>query len=804
MKRPLLAPALGFSAGILLAEFSTTQTWWFLAFASVGLAASFHRWRQVFPAWCLMFAGAGGLAYRATQLPLDEADLRWQLAGGAELGTVLGTLDESLGVRLTERQGELIERTVVRLKVEGWRPSDGEWRPASGFVAVSSKRVPDARFFRGQRVEITGVLGPPPGPAAPGLFDYRTFLRRQGLGLQLLCEAPADWALADGFETAPPPGERFLAWARGRLTAGLPDDEATRLILAMALGWRTALTDEVDDVFMHSGTIHVFAISGLHIALIATLLVQALRLCCVPRMWCGLLGIPLIWFYVGATGWQPSAIRSAVMTSVVVGTWALERPGDLLNSLSAAALAVLVWQPGQLFQAGFLLSFLVVAGLSVFQPVIEAWLLRYRPLKADELLPESQWTRGVRWREKAMRGSCKALATGLAALVASLPFTVSFFHLASPVSLLANIVVVPLSSLVLIANALSLCLPFVAELTNAAAWAGMSGMIAASRLAADLPGAWRYVASPSPAWWIPGAALLIAIPAGWLAAPERRKWWWTGACGYLVAIVIGLIVSNRRATVTVFRSGEAIRFDLPGGRHDLLLDCGDDSAAKGGVVPWLHSQGVNRLGTFAVSHGDIRHVGGAEFLFNDLRPAEVVLPVGRMRSPSFRRLDDLSVGQHTPVRYVRRGDGLANWSVLHPDGGDRFPKADDQSLALSSEINGYRFLVAPDLGKAGQQALCDRYGTTLAADVLITGVPRDDEAAGTRLLELVRPKLLIIGTGLKPAMDRTPRVTRRRLQRERFTTLFTEDTGAVEVSVTADGLETRDANGEILWRSDAK
>src|ERR1700747_3102084 len=103
----------------------------------------------------------------------------------------------------------------------------------------------------------------------------------------------------------------------------------------MTLGWKTALTNEIYEPFMQSGTMHIFAISGLHIALITAILVALLRVLRVSRSWCGLVVIPLIWFYPAASGWQASAIRSTIMMTVIIGGWALCRPTDLLNSLAA-------------------------------------------------------------------------------------------------------------------------------------------------------------------------------------------------------------------------------------------------------------------------------------------------------------------------------------------------------------------------------------------------------------------------------------------------------------------------------------
>src|SRR6266516_4293447 len=84
---------------------------------------------------------------------------------------------------------------------------------------------------------------------------------------------------------------------------------------------------------------HIFAISGLHIALIAGILVSLLRVLQIPRGLCGWMVIPLIWFYTAATGWQSSAIRSTIMMSVIIAGWAIKRPSDLLNSLAAARTA---------------------------------------------------------------------------------------------------------------------------------------------------------------------------------------------------------------------------------------------------------------------------------------------------------------------------------------------------------------------------------------------------------------------------------------------------------------------------------
>jgi ComEC/Rec2-related protein len=128
----------------------------------------------------------------------------------------------------------------------------------------------------------------------------------------------------------------------------------------MTLGIQEELPADVYQPFLIAGTMHVFAISGLHMALIGGVILGVLQLARMPRVVGASVMIAAIWAYTFATGWQPSAIRSTVMMTIVGVGWLLNRPGNLLNSLMAAGLVILLWDPQQFFGASFQLSFFVV------------------------------------------------------------------------------------------------------------------------------------------------------------------------------------------------------------------------------------------------------------------------------------------------------------------------------------------------------------------------------------------------------------------------------------------------------------
>ena len=234
--------------------------------------------------------------------------------------------------------------------------------------------------------------------------------------------------------------------------------------------------------FLRAGTQHMFAIDGLRVALVSGMVVVLLRLRG-SRAWrAGWSPALIIWFYTAATGWEASALRASVMMTVILGGWALKRPGDLLNSLAAAALIILLIDPRQMLQASFLLSFCVVLVIALVLPplnaiydhCIERWL-GPDPLLPAVLVPA--WRQELVWCARQVAHFC---ALSFVAWLGCLPLAAKFFHLFSPVSTLANVFAVPCGAAALMANLGALVcgdwLPGLTVLFNHAAWLGMVAM----------------------------------------------------------------------------------------------------------------------------------------------------------------------------------------------------------------------------------------------------------------------------------------------------------------------------------------
>jgi competence protein ComEC len=532
-------------------------------------------------------------------------------------------------------------------------------------------------------------------------------------------------------------------------------------------------------------TMHVFAISWLHIALIAGILVALFRVFKIPRGACAWVVVPLIWIYTYFTGFQASAVRSTIMMTIIIVGWSLKRPSNLLNSLGAAALIILLYDPQQLFQASFQLSFFVVLSLALFVPVLEQ--LRQRLLAPDPFLPPEL---RPEWRKKLdmpVNFLTTSLVTSLAAWLGSIPLVAYYFHLFTPVSLVANIVVVPLSSCALASNLAGLMcgdwLPGAGEIFNHAAWGFMKGMVAMSEWSAHWSPGSFHIPAPGPLGFLIYYTVLIGIMAGWFRHPRYTKPL-IAAVGGLSLLWIGLKVPEcftTRVTILPMGGGDAIFVDNVGHRDDWLIDCGDVDPALHLLKPFLQGQGVNCVHHLVLTHGDVRHVGGAEAIRKMFGTPEVCRSPVRFRSSVYRSLREKFANEKVE-RIVKQGDKLGSWEVLHPPERGYSTQADENAMVLRGTIRGTTLLLLSDLGKPGQNVLAQN-NTNIQADVVISGIPIRTEPVANLFLDLVQPKLIIITDALFPAQARASSALKERLARKGIPAIYTSETGAVTLEL---------------------
>jgi competence protein ComEC len=284
-------------------------------------------------------------------------------------------------------------------------------------------------WARGDRLRIRGTLALPDEAGNFGAFDYRAYLKRQRIHLQLA---------AKGAESAQPlPGPvPWRVWplratdaVRQRIGALMdrlyPEQEAGYM-----KGLVAGIQNDVDpaqyDDFSRLGLTHVMAISGLHVGVVVLLILRIGAWMRLARERCLDLAIASMPVYMLLTGASPSAVRACVMGMIALFLTRTGRLKNGLHLLAAAAVLMTAWNPLVVEDVGFQLSFAVTAGLLLFVPIASDWL----PIRPA-------WARS-------------AIAVALTAQIVSFPLTVYYFHQFHLLSLAANVLLVPFISFIVL------------------------------------------------------------------------------------------------------------------------------------------------------------------------------------------------------------------------------------------------------------------------------------------------------------------------------------------------------------------
>ena len=221
----------------------------------------------------------------------------------------------------------------------------------------------------GDRLRLFGVAERIAPPRNPGEFDMRSYLARQDVYHGLLVRYPENGRILNHSGGNPiwRASQQSRKWMQGALSRGLEDSpEIAGLISGMVLGARDETPDEIEEQFQQTGTLHLFAVSGLNVAIVAQLLWIIAVAARIPRRWAIALIIPALFFYAAITGLNTSSVRAALMGAILLGGFFVERKVLLINSVAAAAFLVLCWDTNQIFSTGFQLSFAVVLAIIFF------------------------------------------------------------------------------------------------------------------------------------------------------------------------------------------------------------------------------------------------------------------------------------------------------------------------------------------------------------------------------------------------------------------------------------------------------
>ncbi|MBX9742962.1 MAG: ComEC/Rec2 family competence protein [Chthoniobacterales bacterium] len=742
---PFLGLLLAAIAGILVEDFFSFPSCWLVGFAIplgiIILSPLLSRWRGRF---LFVFVAACFGILHAWQ---------WSESPGAQLASLINDSEKNISV-------EGMIRSEPKVSKNG---------SASFFLALhkvtlgaQSSQLPvmvrvhweGGAVAYGDDVSFQARASLPQAPHNPGEFDALRWLTREGVFSELIVD-PSDpgkilsrnhgwfllrWAFA------------ARHWAERTLSLGVEQAaEVVALIQGITLGTTTHHhADALLNDFRLTGTMHLFAVSGLHVGMIAVILWFVFKFLRLPRRVAVVFSIAGLFFYVMMTGFHIGSWRAAIMASILLSGFLVDRRPQMLNSLAAAGFCLLAVETNLLFSPGWQFSFSVVAAIVIlvhpFQKLLQPCC------EADPFIPKkllSPWK--VRWYRLSRHG-VELISVSLAAWIGALIPSIFYFHRLSFSGLGANVIAVPLAFCIL--------------------------SIAVMTLFFGLFSCWMAAVFNNANFIF--AKLLLLVVHGWTLLP------WSSV------VVGGMMNLNPALTL----------FDIPGSQVSFfedqsarwLINTGTAASTTKVIIPFLETKGITRLNGLLLTGEKAIYLGGAALLLPSLFVDAILMPGSESRSCSFHQfqvLNKLLEKKHQVVVRVcdREHFSFSSDSFLEIFSPPAVRQKGGEVIVFKIATTQESFLFLPTLSQEVKEWLLQhKTNEQLHATVLVlpsTPMPLSPEDA---FLKAVAPHYVVIGGD--PRHQITPNSAWKELFKQYgMTLLYQEETGALLFKMLPEGLE---------------
>lgn len=745
-----------------------------VAFA-VGIAAGLG---QPVPwwAWGLASGICGGMLFWLYRS--QKGWNSWQI-GCFLLIFCLGGMRASVATTAQERMAPLVERKIL-LTGRVVPGSVREGRTGSLSFLLEEKRgrvrvfVRKAGKFRPKQgtVEVQGIFQAPNGFYNPGTPAPETRAAIAGEGGSLEAEG-RDCRVAD---RAPGWQDRAFALGetlRSQLRRALgPEDSA--LLEGMLLGGSRGIPAERLRLFTRCGLSHLLSVSGSHVALLLGLFAGGAAFLPLPRK----MGALLVAFLLVSYGIL-CGLRASVCRALLLGLGALwgrvhRKRTSSTAFLGLGLLLLPAWHPWWVWDPGFQLSFAAAGGLLLLRRPVEEKLAVWLPLPL-----------------------ARGLSVPLGAQILGLPFLVHHFHMLSLVSLLANVLLVPLLSLCLafgaagaMMSALGLSFPGRLLLVGAGQLLGIS--LWGGEWLSNLPGT-HWVSGQVPLWVWPLYLLLVLalLEQGWFR-PERPRLRRAGIMATGLALCLLLLAHHFRP-----RTFSAYFLDVGQGdcavvvtpeRQVFVFDTGGLSGhfdpGEKILVPFLRYLGTDQVDAVFLSHGHHDHAGGLAGLLRWMPVAAIYLPLENPSKDVEKALHLVQRKNTSKIVYKMQTNQKIGKKksiikiVEAPKLEEKGGTGNENSAIVRMSCDGHSFLFTGDAPAEVEELAAQR---PIQSDVLKVSHHGSRTSSSEVFLETVRPRLAVISSGRRNSFGHPHRETIEKLETHRIPLVRTDQVGAVKI-----------------------
>lgn len=598
-------------------------------------------------------------------------------------------------------------------------------------------------FNQGSQIEGTGKIILPSPARNTGGFNYKQYLASQNIYCTIKI-MPDDITAAGRSKLNP-----FIAFSLylrnniiSIIDSSLPYEEAG-LLKGIVIGERSGLSERIEQNFNTSGLTHLLCVSGANIAYIAGACIFLFSTLKIKTRYANVATIFVLILFTYITGCSPSVVRAAIMGIMLLLAGIFERKSDVLTSISAACLLILLYNPLAIYDIGFQLSFAGTIGIVLFYKSLTHYL-RFLPKLINEVLSVS-----------------------LAAQLTVDPLIAFYFNKISIIALVSNLIVVPITGAVTILGFIMSITGQIAliaaKLTGGLTYFFLAFMIWVSDITSHIPFAIIQVITPSLLliilYYIFLYILLWYIPQKHPSPSFYRVLYTSLVISIACWFIIASLPQPLQVSFVDVGQGDCNFIKTPHGKACLIDGGGTYPGSLAGfdpsstVIPFILDSGVSSIDLAILSHAHGDHIQGLIKVVELLNVKKLVI------GPQFESNADLSTllslceKKKVQVIQVSRGDTFnldeIEFRVIHPSVRNHFTEEsslNNNSLVLMLTYENTRVLFTGDIQTQAEQEIIN-LNTDISADVLKVGHHGSPGSTSQSFLEKVSPSVCVISVG---------------------------------------------------------